>query len=213
MHFAKFDLDSTLIDTEALIFLALAEQGYMIDEGAHDSYNFKFLDGCAPPPDFQWDVFFYRMLTERVDELKPVDEYVERFLELVYDGQCPIHIITARAPGVLMHHACMDTLGRCFPDVEFTVSIVRSGSDKVKYMDCADIFFDDRRKTAIELVKHGNICVMPNKSYNKIPDHSGLSVTEIEDLDLMYLGPGDIIRYDDFKQVIESGLCGLIAPF
>ncbi|GAG41143.1 unnamed protein product, partial [marine sediment metagenome] len=31
MIYAKFDLDSTLVNTDELIGLALAEQGYMLD--------------------------------------------------------------------------------------------------------------------------------------------------------------------------------------
>jgi hypothetical protein len=213
MIFAKFDLDSTLIKTSELIELALAEQGYMLKPDGHTGWFYEFIEGYEPPPDFQWEVFFYRLLTERLDELKPLDEYVNGFLESIYDGKNPIHVITARTDGVIMHHACMSTLERCFPNVEFHVAIVKSGDDKLRYMGITDIFFEDRRRTALQFSAAGNTVVMPRKTYNYIPNGHDHYVIDIEELDLSRTGNGCIIMFDNFKQVADSGLLSLIAPF
>jgi hypothetical protein len=213
MIYAKFDLDSTLVDTGELISLALAEQGYMVSPDPQRGWFYEFIEGCEPPPDFQWEVFFYRLLTERLDELKPLDEYVNGFLESIYDGKNPIHVITARGNGVIMHHACMSTLERCFPNVEFHVTIVKSGDDKVRYMEGADMMFEDRRKTALQFAAAGHIVAMPRRTYNYIEDGPDQYVVDIEKMDRNYLGAGDIIVFDDYSQVADSTLLSLISPF
>ena len=212
MLLAKLDLDSTLVNTDELIELALAENGFMLDPAKCNSWNYEFIEGYEPPPDFQWDVFFYRLFTERLDELRPVDEWVHCFLNDISIGGHPIHIITARPEGILMHHACMSTLERCFPDVEFYVTIVKSGSDKLRYMENADIMFEDRRKTAKQLAEAGNIVMVPRKEYNHIGEVDG-KVKDIKDITLDGLKYGDIVMYDNFRQVINSGIQHLIAPF
>ncbi len=144
-------MDNTLLGTSDLISLALAEQGYMV-KPPQTEFNFNFIEGYAPPEDFQWDVFFYRLFTERYKEIKPVDDEVHRFLQMVYgDGSEPIRVVTARPTGTLMHYCCMKTLAQCFPDIEFQVSIVGSGTDKHRYTFGTNIFFEDRRQTAKEL--------------------------------------------------------------
>lgn len=209
MLFAKFDLDSTLVNTDDLISLALAEQGYMLDPNNHDRFNFNFLDGYAPPPDFQWEVFFYRLLVERLDELEPVDPWTNEFLEKIYDGKNPIHVITARSQGVMMHHACMSTLERCFPNVEFYVTIVKSGDEKIKYMGLCDFMFEDRRKTALQLSKEGNIVIMPNKEYNQIPCDESNFVADVRHCGTP--DPGDILRFDNYGDVLSSVIPLLVA--
>jgi hypothetical protein len=211
MIFAKFDLDSTLVDTGELISLALAEQGYMMKPEPQTGWFYEFIEGHEPPPDFQWEVFFYRLLTERLDELKPVDIFVNEFLEKISAGGDPVHVITARTNGVIMHHACMSTLERCFPNVEFHVSVLKSGEDKLKYMGECDIMFEDRRKTALQLSHAGNVVAMPNMSYNEIPNDGDNYVVDIEACGTP--GPGDIIRYDNFGQVLESSLLTFSRPF
>jgi len=215
MLLAKFDLDSTLINSSDLIELALAESGFMLNPDRENSWWFRFIKGYAPPKDFQWDVFFYRLFTERLDELKPVDEFVNTFLEKIYsESSAPIHVITARPEGVLMHHACMKTLERCFPNVEFQVTIVKSGSEKIRFMGEADIMFEDRRKTALDLAKNGNIVMMPAKDYNIIDLKTyGINLLRIEDLDISGCKYGDIVVYDNFKQVMDSGISNLISSF
>ena len=212
MLLAKFDLDSTLVNTDELIELAMAENGFMLDPGKRNAWNYEFIEGYEPPPDFQWDVFFYRLLTERLDELRPIDEWVYDFLKNISEGGHPIHVITARSEGILMHHACMSTLDRCFPDVEFYVTIVKSGSDKLRYLENADIMFEDRRKTAKQLAEAGNIVLVPRKEYNHMDEADG-KVKDIKDVTLCGLKYGDIVMYDNFRQVINSGIQHLIAPF
>jgi hypothetical protein len=213
MIYAKFDLDSTLVRTGDLIDLALAEQGYMIKPDGHTGWFYEFIEGYEPPPDFQWEVFFYRLLTERLDELKPFDEYVNGFLESIYDGKNPIHVITARGNGVIMHHACMSTLERCFPNVEFHVTIVKSGDDKLRYMDSADLMFEDRRRTALQFAAAGQIVAMPRHEYNHIESGPDQYVSDIEKADLTYIGSGDIVMFDNYGQVADSTLLSLITPF
>ena len=211
MLYVKFDLDSTLVNTDELISLALAEQGYMLQPGTREGFSYNFIEGYEPPPDFQWGVFFYRLLTERLDELRPVDEHVNAFLEDIYKGNEPLHVVTAREAGVMMHHACMSTLDRCFPNVEFHVSVVPSGDDKVRYMGQCDMMFEDRRKTALQLAHAGNVVVMPNKEYNDIPCTGDQYVCDIEACGTP--GPGDIVRFDSFEQVRRSQLGLIAAPF
>jgi hypothetical protein len=213
MIYGKFDLDSTLVNTDELTELALAEQGYMLSPEPRSGWFYEFIKGYEPPPDFQWEVFFYRLLTERLDELKPFDEYTNGFLESIYDGKNPIHVLTARTDGVIMHHSCMSTLERCFPNVEFQVTIVKSGDEKLRYMDDADVMFEDRRRTALQFSAAGNIVVMPRKSYNHIKDSDEQYIVDIEDMELHMIGGSDIIVFDNYKQVADSGILSLIAPF
>jgi len=206
--FANFDMDNTLVSTEDLITLALAELGYMV-KPPQTQFDFNWIEGYAPPPDFQWDVFFYRLFTERYKELRPIDDEVHRFLQMVYgDGSEPVRVVTARPAGSLMHYCCMKTLEQCFPDIEFSINVVGSGASKMRYTFGADIFFEDRRKTAIQLSEHGQIVFLKDYTYNQI-DHS---VHIFEKDPLLLMVPGTIVRFDDYEQVIESDVIKFIRP-
>jgi hypothetical protein len=215
MIFASFDLDGTLVNSLDLIYEALASSGYMVDRQDHKEFQLKFLKGCAPPPDFQWELFFYRLMTERHDEVEPIDEHVFEFLKEIYDvGQEPIRVITARTNGVLAHWSVCALLNRLFPDIKFSVDIVGSGSVKHEYMFGTDIMFEDRRKTVRELSEQGNIVFMRRDSYNCLLQ-GGVKKGEyqwIEDVFPLDLKAGDIILYDNFRQVIDSKVISIIAP-
>lgn len=212
MIFASFDLDGTITNTLDLIVRGMKGQGFRpVNDDTRKSFFFRFEKGYAPPPDFMWDIFFYRLFTEQHDEIELVDDHVEKFLQSVYDvGQEPIRIITSRPEGALMHWSCQALLKRLLPDIKFSIDVVPCSSDKIKYTLGTDIFFDDRRKTVIEMSEAGQIVFMRNTSYNDL----GLrKYMQIEDVALMDLGPGDIVVYDNFKQLIELNVRGLIAPF
>ena len=210
MIFASFDLDGTLVNSLDLICDGLANSGYIVDKEDHADFNINFKEGYAPPPDFQWELFFYRLLTERHDEIKPIDEHVFEFLKKIYDvGQEPIRVITARSNGVLMHWSTCALLNRLFPDIAFSVDIVGSGTVKNEYMFGTDIMFEDRRKTVRELAEQDNIVFMRRASYNHLKHDEYISIKDVFPLDLK---AGNIVVYDNFRQVIDAKVVSLIAP-
>lgn len=211
MIFASFDLDGTLVNSLDLICDGLDNSGYIVDKDDHAEYNLKFKKGCAPPPDFQWELFYYRLLTERHDEIEPIDENVFEFLQKIYAvGREPIRVITARSNGVLMHWSICTMLKRLFPDIAFSIDIVGSGTVKNEYMFGTDIIFEDRRKTVRELAKHGNIVFMRAESYNSLFGKE--EYTWIEDVFPLDLKAGDIVVYDNFRQIMDAKIVGLVAP-
>jgi phosphoglycolate phosphatase-like HAD superfamily hydrolase len=213
MIFASFDIDGTLVNTYDLISLAFAERGFMLDTN-NVEYDFKFIDGQGPPPDFQWDLFFYRLFTERFDEIKPIDDYVYEFLKKIYkDGSEPVRTITARPSGMLMHHCCSELLKRLFPDIDFSIDVVGSGSEKYRYMLGSDIMFEDRRKTAIELSKKGIIVFVRKAEYNFMEESGNVCYLYNLECDLRELSPGSIILYDNFENLLCCGVDRLAGPF
>jgi hypothetical protein len=212
MIFASFDMDETIVKTLDLILLALAERGYMVKP--QESFDFKFIDGQAPPPDFQWDLFFYRLFTERFSEIKPIDDHVYEFLKAIYkDGEEPIRVITARPNGMLMHYCCSELLKGLFPDIAFSIDIVDSGADKHKYMFGSDIMFEDRRKTALDLASRGIIVFVRRANYNIFDDSKNIRHIHNPGCDLRELSPGTIILYDNFKDLMDAGVDRLVRPF
>jgi hypothetical protein len=213
--FAAFDLDSTLIESEALIDYALYNQGIeMVDH--NDTYLYKFKDGKEPPPDFQWDLFFYKLFTEKYDQCGPVDEYVYDFLKECYgDGREPIRVITSRPQGVLMGYASEMVLKANFPDIDFSIDILKDAADKKRrYMFGADIIFEDRRKTAIEMAQDGFIVFLRNRTYNTLPDNIklDLDVYPVEKFDPHLMRSGSIITFDNYGQLLAEGVSGVVAP-
>jgi hypothetical protein len=210
MIFASFDLDGTLVNSLDLIYSALASSGYIVDANNHNKFHFKFKEGLAPPPDFQWELFFYRLFTERHDEILPVDRHVAEFMSTVYaSGNEPIRVITSRPNGVLMHWSTCALLNRLFPDMTFSVDIVGSGSVKGKYTFGTDIFFEDRRKTVRELANQDNIVFMRRDSYNNLERTEYIAIQDVFPLDLT---AGNIVVYDDFGQLLEADIVRLLAP-
>jgi hypothetical protein len=210
MIFASFDLDGTLIDSLDLIYEGLASSGYMVDKQNHPKFQLNFLKGCAPPPDFQWELFFYRLFTERHDEIMPIDDHVVEFISKVYAiGEEPVRVITSRPDGVLMHWSTCTMLRRLFPDIAFSVDIVGSGSVKNKYTFGTDIFFEDRRKTVRELSRQENIVFMRRDSYNHLESFEYIAIQDMFPLDLK---AGDIVVYDDFRQLLQADIIRLLAP-
>jgi hypothetical protein len=210
MIFASFDLDGTLVNSLDLIYEGLASNGYMVDRQDHAKFNLRFLKGCAPPPDFQWELFFYRLFTERHDEIEPIDEHVVEFMSKVYgSGQEPMRVITSRPDGVLMHWSVCTMLKRIFPDIVFSVDVVGSGEVKGKYAFGTDIFFEDRRKTVRELSKQDNIVFMRRDSYNHLNHTEYIAIQDVYPLDLK---AGDIVVYDDFRQLLQANIVPLLAP-
>jgi hypothetical protein len=208
MIFASFDLDETLVSTLKLIDDGLAQSGYRVCE--HSEFNFKFEKGFEPPPDFQWDLFFYRLFTERHVEINPIDEHVVEFMQKVYDaGGEPVRVITSRPNGVLMHWSVCEMLKRIFPDIVFSVDVVGSGEVKGKYAFGTDIFFEDRRKTVRELSKQDIIVFMRRQSYNHLDHTEYIPIQDVFPLDLK---AGDIVVYDDFRQLLQTDIARLLAP-
>jgi len=206
MIFASFDIDGTLVNSYDLISLAFAERGFMLDPN-NTAYDFKFIDGHCPPPDFQWDLFFYRLFTERFDEIKPIDEYVYEFLQKIYkDGSEPVRAMTARSRGMLMHHCCSELLRRLFPDIDFSIDVVGSGSEKYRYLFGSDIMFEDRRKTALELSAKGIIVFVRRTSYNFFKCSDNIRYIQHIGCDLRELPAGSIILYDNFKDLLDHGV-------
>jgi hypothetical protein len=145
----------------------------------------------------------------------PIDGHVFEFLKKVHDvGKEPIRVITSRPSGVLMHWSICTMLKRLFPDIVFSVDVVGSGSLKHNYMFGTDIFFEDRRKTVRELSEKGNIVFMRNYSYNclftgKVKKGEYQWIEDVYPLDLK---AGDIVVYDNFRQVMDANVIKLIAP-
>jgi len=210
MIFASFDLDGTLVNSLDLIYETLASSGYIVDKEDHSKFQINFLKGCSPPPDFQWELFFYRLFTERHDEILPIDGHVVEFMSTVYaSGNEPIRVITSRPDGVLMHWSTCALLNRLFPDIAFSVDIVGSGDVKGKYAFGTDIFFEDRRKTVRELSRQDNIVFMRKDSYNALLDEEYIHIDKAFPLDLK---AGDIVVYNNFGELLEANIVKLLAP-
>jgi len=210
MIFASFDLDGTLVNSLDLIYDGLAASGYIVAKEDHEEFNINFKKGHAPPTDFQWDLFFYRLFTERHEEIVPIDEHVVEFMNQIHRiGGEPIRVITARPNGVLMHWSTCTLLNRIFPDITFSVDIVGSGSVKNNYAFGTDMFFEDRRKTVRRLAEEDNIVFMRRDTYNKLEKHEYIRIQDIYPLDLT---AGDIVVYDDFAQLLDRKIVKLIAP-
>ena len=212
MIFAAFDLDGILINSMELIYMGLEEAGYGPDRNNHKVFHFNWLPGGEPPVDFQWDLFFYRLLTERFDETEPIDRYVRQFMnEVYYDGKEAIRVVTARPYGALMYHAIKMTLSRHFPDIDFSIDICEYGSEKIRYLgDAIDIYFEDRRKTVLSLAKAGKIVFMRNDDYNQIDNCQDLIA--IYNARLVELQPGMIVTFDDYAELIEHKVPEFINP-
>ncbi|GAG40263.1 unnamed protein product, partial [marine sediment metagenome] len=65
----------------------------------------------------------------------------------------------------------------------------------------------------LQFAAAGQIVVMPRKTYNYIPNKPEHYVVDIDMMDLSLTGAGDIIVFENYKQVADSGLLSLIAPF
>ncbi|NNL43296.1 MAG: hypothetical protein HKO79_12475 [Desulfobacterales bacterium] len=168
---AAFDLDGVLANSLDIILDSLTSLGYLPKLNDRNEFHFNFQKGLAPPKDFLWDVFFYRLFTERFDEITLVDDYSVDFLNEIYAfTNEPIRIITARPSGALMHHATMTWLDRNYPDVSFSVDVVGSGSVKHQYMYDKSMIFEDRRKTSVSMALLGYDVFMINTDYNRLDD-------------------------------------------
>ena len=204
IYHIRFDMYGTLINSLDLIKLSLGELGYMVHP-VQNHFNFKFIEGYAPPIDFQWDTFFYRLFTERFDELQVIDEFAYEFLQGISVDRKPVHIITSRPKGMLMHYTIGKTLERLFPDIEFVIDIVNRWSDKWSRMGGAHFYFEDRRKTCISLSEIGMIVFMRRTSYNKIGSGNRFfgKCIDIANVDPDFIPRGSIIQYDTFDDVIN----------
>ena len=199
---AAFDIDGILVESLDLILKGLEVRGFAPKLDNRSGFHFQFGKN-KPPKDFLWDVFFYRLFTEKFDQMKPVDEYVIKVLEEIYfeTGE-PIRCITSRPKGALMHYATNATLELLFPEVEFSVEVVGSWKDKHRFMYSKDVFFEDRRKTCLNLADMGYIVFMRSTPYNPIANYPHLlHISEVEELGCRF---GDIILYDDMSQIWES---------
>lgn len=197
-----FDLDGTLIDTHELIEKALAERGYPVLSTESWFYKFKKL---SPPKDFQWDVFFYRIFTERWDECKELPGARE-FIHSIYGTDRVVSVSTARPYGMLMHHASMAVLNRMFPDVLFSLDIVGSYRMKLPFLEGIDVYFDDRRASAIYFAENGLTVFMRNTTYNRLPDDCQVPNYELTSkTDIYSIMPGTIITYDSFTDLLDLG--------
>jgi len=206
MILGGFDLDGTLLESHSLMDRALEEKGYKLKY--HSTYNFRFESGYSPPADFQWDLFFYRLFTERWQEIEAIEGAYD-FLKSIYDGSEVIRVSTCRPDGALMHYATMKTLNNLFPDIDFNLSVVAEGSSKLRYLSGLDYYFDDRRATAKELSAAGMTVFMRNTTYNKISclNPADKYVVPVDDGDrLSVLCGGDdnglIVTYDRFEDLI-----------
>jgi len=205
MIYASFDLDGVLLNSLPIILDALSNQGYPVDLSKRGGFFFDFEDGKAPPEDFLWDVFFYRLFTERWEELTPVDDNVVEFIQDVHERSgSPVHIITSRPKGAFMHHCTMLSLKKNFPGVDFSVDIVGSSSEKPRWMFGTDIIFEDRRRTAINMSRIGYIVFLINRDYNRLED----SVHSKDIKNLHHLGgeikSGDIITFDNYNDLMSG---------
>jgi len=207
MIFTAFDLDGTLIDSHELIFDELDRIGYTVDRDDISEYDIKHIEGNEPPVDFQWDLFFYRLFVEKWDLIGPVDDYVSDFLSLVYgDGSEVIKVVTARPLGALIHNATSMTLGKIFPDIDFSIDVV-STSDKFRYLQGYNIVFEDRRRTCIDLAERGKLVFMIDRTYNQIEptdvDIPIIYISELSGRDPYASLAGTIVRFRNYREVLE----------
>ncbi len=203
---AAFDLDGLLVDSMNLIVSGMKSAGYQILLDEKREFHFKFKKGAEPPKDFLWDVFFYRLFTERFDEIEPVDIAVGQFLRVLQmETGDPIRIITSRPKGALMHFSTEMLLDRLFPEIDFSIEVVGSWKEKIRYLYDKRVFFEDRRKTSVDMARRGITVFMRNTNYNHIgAQHKHYPVSSLDHGVPAQHAPGMIFTFDSFKELLDS---------
>jgi len=211
----SFDLDGVLIDSHPLMFLALAEQGYMVVPEI-DKYKIEFIEGQEPPSDFDWDLFYYKVFAERSHEIKGFEGCHKLLAVLsVKSNFGVIPVITNRPKGLLSHYVAESTLERLYPKLDFSVSI--SQNDKHRYMFGSKIIFEDRRRTAIDMASHGHVVFLKETSYNRIKTCNFgtfghyLDIDDIISFDGNRIKPGTIINFRNYNELLDSRIIDFLA--
>jgi len=165
----KFDMDGVLADFISHFKHFMLQRGYIVSVA--DSFRFNIEPQISPSKISRLII----KASSQWTEVNPMPGARDLITQLYVDTVAPIDIITARAvaiaePTILL--AMKIAMG-----VPVRVSFA-SSPDKYRYMDCASVFVEDRRKTAISMARKGFCVLMPDRKYNKITDKNRRMVIE-----------------------------------
>jgi len=175
----KFDLDGCLIDWSSYFRALMNNMGFTVrDTGGFywDLYNEK-----GQKLSYEDASYFVYASMEHVEEFHPMPG-ARSFLTWFYEfTNRPVQVITHRPYQVAGYtHQVFE---RLFPGVPFTISFVLNTSDKPLFMGDSIIFYEDRRKTAVEMAELGFTVFMPMRDYNWPISECTVPVVELNKLD------------------------------
>lgn len=122
-----------------------------------------------------FEEFIAEFIRDGDPEIQPKQDGALLINYLWEEDPRPILFVTARHPSTA--GATHNWIRKFFPQIDFMVAIVNSGSSKWRFLDQYDCFVEDRRKTCLDLASRGKTVFMPMRKYNSIK-------------------PGDYGRYD-----------------
>lgn len=194
----KFDLDGVLVDFLSHFTEFMEARGYKI--GVQDKFHFKI----TPHPGDKMGRLIMKASSEwnEIDPMPHAQELVER---LYVKAFCPIDIITARSP--IIASSTQILVRKIFPDIPVRISYA-SSNGKFFYMDDANIFVEDRRKTAIGMAMLGYTVIMPDRTYNKLEGTSGEKrmVTIDAVINMGSMPPGRIVVIKSLKDLLDPAV-------
>ena len=122
------------------------------------------------------------------------------------DGSEAVKVVTARPMGALIHNATMQTLGKVFPGIDFSIDVVSTDS-KHRYLSGYNIIFEDRRSTCLDLARRKKLIFMIDTPYNYIEPTEVevpiLDISELPDRDPYASIAGSIVRFQNYEQILE----------
>lgn len=161
-----YDIDGCFLDLCSLF------SAYAMSKFQTNIKNVKHYDltiGTGLTKDQVWKAIEWAY---RNPEMVPIYEGAEEVVRKTYEltGE-PILFITARPASSA--HQTHETIRR-FCDVPYLIAFANDHK-KIDYLTGKRYFVDDRRRTAIQLAKHGLTVFMPRRSYNELSyDHDGI---------------------------------------
>jgi hypothetical protein len=155
----KFDLDGVLADFIGHFKDFMMKRCYRVE--TTDNFHFDIYPKIDP---IKISSFIVEASSEW-SNIAPMPGARNLLTQLYIDTVSPIDIITARSLDISTETILLaQKIGMGVP---VRVSFAPS-EEKYVYMDNANVFVEDRRKTAIDLARKGFCVIMPDRNYNKI---------------------------------------------
>jgi len=208
----KFDFDGSLVDWATYFRKWVESKRFtIVDNG---SFYWELLDQHGSPVSHEAaSRLVYRSMSH-IEEFEPMDG-AELFLGWYYaQTGVPIQVVTCRP-----HHVAGYThqvFARLFPHIPFTISFVDDAVHKPLYMEDCTVFYDDRRKTAVEMAGRGFTVFMPVRDYNFPIRNCEVPVVRLNKLDPeasyhpdMLIG-GRIILVDSIADLTDKRIVNLL---
>lgn len=141
-------------------------------EWAWEKYGLLFIETGR----FHWGVnpkITEKMFTEIIAEFicygKPEIPVLDGALVVEYLWQkCPDPLFFLTARDISTAGDTHEWIAENFPKIDFMLSVVKSGTDKSRFLERYGAFIEDRRKTAIDLARMGKVVFMPIRDYNTL---------------------------------------------